>query len=1729
MTLAEQLRRNREILQGDYTKRMSTRQTPTSTATVRRMPVKPSMATQGVGDVAPSNKVMLQNIQKGTESTGGKALEAAKKIGQTSLSSLGKGLQFTGNIIQEPARRLTGGRTFLEQAGAVGRGEVSPILGGPTATFKLGSALVGDTLSSFGKTLVSTSEKGPSAFDPSKVTEAFKQEGGIKTPLKSTLAALSTQEAENILNAVDIFTGGTAGDISKIAKTSTNLLEGSAFLLLGSIADNTNKVDDVIDLTKSLGKYEDLTNNLGYRLANPDATFKNVEFKTVAEDGTYKVTSQFRDDFRFPQTQANQIQRGIVNEVAESPWVPTDIRRNYNAVYTPKAGDTAFTEARNIIEQDYDGTLNAFKNGTLSPDLNVPVGAQLANKAFREGRDADGVEILDKMGEIATLTGRSNSYIQFLTRMTPEGMLRYAYTKTRGAAIKNGQDIAPEIRQLSKLLKDKNAQTIDQVISELDDKTLESLRREILEEAAEVGARETSKRTGTARTRVYEGGERGTRKPRAAKTPRDSIVQQLRDFAKGERVKPPKEPKTPEQILAEKVDNYLNKEPKTPEETEVIREMLNTLFKVAKESLPEKKRAGIDIDKQIETIANAITNREEYERVWKAAQKIVRVKYADSPSALRNLKEFNEKVLFPSYAVSDGDRLIKNLVKRDGTTLKQIARKSDAEIEQIARNYVNEIARRGGLLLDDKTVLEQSLLQRFLEIIEPLKPVVKEEKKPYEILVDKIEKYLKTKKKSKTPDPVVEMVDTLYKIAKGKIAKPKGEKVSRTEKIMEAIGRSVTNREEYVKNWNEARDLLKEKFADNPTFLNQLDNLTRSVLDPTFEPKDLDTAIKDLTKEGGISIAETVKQHYTKVDELGETLAEKLTNMAGVSPEDAKLIESYVLNRFNNLTKSYKQKELAKIFKDTTKKAKTKAPKDLMQNLVEWSNLGAFQEADLYEKIAGKLKIPHMTKALAKDIYERMNVYQEVMDMPLPSKIDQDVYKQQVRAAIVKNVYEDIQRQNPLTWGEKLTFYQRANLLSRVSTQSGNLYTGLKATLVDIPASKALSGQIKDLPTYYKKVFSSIPSAVEDFKISFNGGVLTNPDFKDVRLNLIKDNRALHTIGTSLRLMEGIDKFFTRLIIEGTDKPELADYFLKRARPDSKNLQQGAVLRFFDRATESLYALRGRLGTPGHVLIPFLQYGSNVFKQKLEFSPLGFLPWFQTKDGLQNGRALLGTIHMLNGFNKAFNGDIILEAPRGEREKKQFYGEGKIPYSIRYTLPDGKDYYIPLAYGEQFEPLYIFAGTFAKRWDELKGLPAEDIMDLGQKMLDTFTTAGSETATQMGKTTGLATLNRSVGVLTGDPALVEQGVTSLASGFVPVSGLQDSINSLFDKTVRQRNNLKGQLIGSIPGLSQNLEPYTGLYGEESKKRIGQAIIPYGISRAEDEYAYTTAEQAILKEAESSEQTQKILIDRAKKEVERTGMPQRVGEIEIKMYQGKPTEFKVPSAALKLKTQSEITETTQRAEEETAKLQLEGNVNNNLVFYLDRSPNNEESARVVANLYKKDPEVLNYLLDRDLLTDKMVNRVVLENAREGDSISKLTTRLEYLKSQSTSDEISSQGADLLLDAYNEKIISAEEFNQIVVDNQRDLSDTAKRKLIGDVSVDTLIKQNANQDQRGEWLVSFLQEVRTDDNRINSSTMDYIIKLNTNNFINKDTLIRYIGRQRKTESAQEKYDKFIERIE
>lgn len=722
-----------------------------------------------------------------------------------------------------------------------------------------------------------------------------------------------------------------------------------------------------------------------------------------------------------------------------------------------------------------------------------------------------------------------------------------------------------------------------------------------------------------------------------------------------------------------------------------------------------------------------------------------------------------------------------------------------------ALNQANQKGIQGVLFDFDKYTVD--------EVRGMIGPEVSMKELPSEKLAGKISERVTAKPTEIKADPVADMINTLYKVASEDIPVPMRKGRNPLEFVVEAL----KNKENYVTTWNKAKNIVMEKFKNNPEALQKLQKFEQNGLDPTFYKMDGNKVVANTIKDLNIKVKDVVRKHFTEVDTTGRTLSEKLVADSGLDAENAKILEKFVIKRFNEIVTETKTKELQKLFKQNkilNGIGQQKDKKQLIQNLVEWSNLGAFQRGDLYEQVAKKMGLPYLDAQFADSLYKQMDAIQRMEDGP-------------IKDAMIQKVYEDIQRKIPFTKAELLSLYQSNNILSNIGVQLGNIYTGTKATLLDIPLTKAFSGQLGEVPGYYKNVFKAIPQAINDFKVAFKGGTIGAPDFREVRSGL-----APRFLTTSLRTMEGVDKFYTRLILnalgDNEDAIKQADYFLRRTDLNSKDMSQGAALRAIDQAAEGITNLRKAklIGPVVRFAVPFIRYGINLFKQKLEYSPLGYTPWFSKEDSFANGKALIGTVAMIHALYSAFSDKLVGAAPKSENERKLFFGSGKIPYSMKI----GKKY-ISFNALEQYSLPYVFATTLRDNMSKIEKMSPDQIDEIAQAVFDSFV----QTFVKEAGSTGLSSVNRLSNFLSGDQQFAPTYVGGLIKGVVPYSGLISSINSLIDNVSRKQKEALDPLKAMTPGLSKTLEPYTGIYGEEQKASIGTGVLPFRVSQEKQDY------------------------------------------------------------------------------------------------------------------------------------------------------------------------------------------------------------------------------------------------------------------------------------------------------
>ena len=242
---------------------------------------------------------------------------------------------------------------------------------------------------------------------------------------------------------------------------------------------------------------------------------------------------------------------------------------------------------------------------------------------------------------------------------------------------------------------------------------------------------------------------------------------------------------------------------------------------------------------------------------------------------------------------------------------------------------------------------------------------------PEEQLSDRIKATL-ADGEPKEKDAVKTMVDTLYKVAK-ESPLPVNKKVP-TDPLT-FVSDAIRSRTEYKEVWAKAKAIIKEKYENDPEALALLDDYIGKGIKRTFPENQLKRSVSQGLKEMNVSVGDIVRQHYSVNSQVRDDLVTQLTEKAGLSGEDAKVLEKYVRDRMKELTKVKKEQALAQIFKPRVVRPR----KDISEKIIELSNLGGFQNQK-YKMLAGeKLGVPTLDEGTAKSIVEQSKNIQ-VMD-----------------------------------------------------------------------------------------------------------------------------------------------------------------------------------------------------------------------------------------------------------------------------------------------------------------------------------------------------------------------------------------------------------------------------------------------------------------------------------------------------------------------------------------------------------------------------------------------------------------------------------------------------------------------------------------------------------------------------------------------------------------------------
>lgn len=429
---------------------------------------------------------------------------------------------------------------------------------------------------------------------------------------------------------------------------------------------------------------------------------------------------------------------------------------------------------------------------------------------------------------------------------------------------------------------------------------------------------------------------------------------------------------------------------------------------------------------------------------------------------------------------------------------------------------------------------------------------------------------------------------------------------------------------------------------------------------------------------------------------------------------------------------------------------------------------------------------------------------------------------------------------------EWLDLIRYNSMLSSPKTHIINVFSNFLNTTLVAPIEKALTGGLDFLGSkitgngrnafvgeggaYLKKYFTNLRDASQRFSDVMRGRkAFTNLDtrFIPIATKGVK-GRIVKTLSYPMKLLEGMDQFFTALA-EGAERASLeyrsskgvpvgniqsraqqsAAYRLFRQKPGPKN--EGHLLNAIDQFTLMIQKLRNNknpiVSNLSKFTVPFIQTPMNIFKQGIEYSPVGFgtIPGAQNKTE-QLSKALIGSsIFAAAGLLLASN-RLTWGEPVDTNGKTAFRAAKMQPYSVK--IGDRWYSYQKLAPGVAF-PLAMVAAIN----DTKKNKKIDD--DGVSQVFSAIAKYGSFLADQ--------SYAKTIGDILSSAKKGESGFANLASNYgqqlIPYRALGGWLARLTDPVQRKADSQADfidkqvqLLMLNIPGLSQKVPARTDVTG-----------------------------------------------------------------------------------------------------------------------------------------------------------------------------------------------------------------------------------------------------------------------------------------------------------------------------
>lgn len=395
--------------------------------------------------------------------------------------------------------------------------------------------------------------------------------------------------------------------------------------------------------------------------------------------------------------------------------------------------------------------------------------------------------------------------------------------------------------------------------------------------------------------------------------------------------------------LVSKIKSHMTKSTK---ENDPIKEMVNLMYKLSKgdfsAKMSEKEDSPFDVLQKI------LDGDPAYSGVWPRIREMISGKYGED---FETPQDFFNYYLSKSSADALLNRKINQTIAGIGADLNNV----------ISRQEINRVV---------KMVTDQLGQEYYPTINAKVNAAVKDRKEQAAARLAASIVDLASERESK-PNKLRDMMNQILRIAREELPK---RNIPAPKDPMDLIVQTFKYYRDYQRLWMGAEQVIQEDYKEYQTQITMLRDFFNRPIDDLVTERQLEKVIRKGLRTEDIDLRDLVKKHYTEQSYTISSLADKMIEGVGLKPDDADKLAGMIEDEFVKLATNRKEKILNQLLSEVKKSPR----KELIDRIIEYSNLGAFNEDTYRRVICEKIGIPVLTPEVSMLVSDLCNKIQTV-------------------------------------------------------------------------------------------------------------------------------------------------------------------------------------------------------------------------------------------------------------------------------------------------------------------------------------------------------------------------------------------------------------------------------------------------------------------------------------------------------------------------------------------------------------------------------------------------------------------------------------------------------------------------------------------------------------------------------------------------------------------------------